>query len=316
MKEAERILMIFLRLQAGEYLSKSQLAREFGVSTKTIQRDFSFLENFIESQSYFSGELIYNHSNHKRQLKKASQFNKKEILVISKILLENRALNKEENNALLDGLLALLSKSDQKEIEQIIASEKLNYAPLQDQQHRIDKVWIFSEYIRQEQMIEFDYASPYSKKVKKHTVLLSSLYYDDHYFYLKGFDMEKEKYLDFRLDRVQSWQNSDVDKPKIDYRHRYKDGEHRNLKVDAFSGKPMTFTINYTIDKNIILDKFPNAKVVKEDDKGYEIVIESQNTLGLKRYIISQLDVLTVLSPQSFVDEIKDMLEKMQKNYD
>ncbi|WP_341829386.1 HTH domain-containing protein [Streptococcus suis] len=39
---AKRLLTIFLRLQAGEYVTKAELAEEYEVSEKTIQRDFSF----------------------------------------------------------------------------------------------------------------------------------------------------------------------------------------------------------------------------------------------------------------------------------
>lgn len=48
-------------------------------------------------------------------------------------------MNKEENQSLIDSLLALISKVEQKEVYQIIASELLNYAPLSDTQNRIDK---------------------------------------------------------------------------------------------------------------------------------------------------------------------------------
>lgn len=315
MKESERILTTFIRLYFGEYLTKQQLMDDYGASAKSIQRDLSFLKDFFSTQDYIIGELEYNHSTRQNHLNRKSRFNKQEILVISKILLENRAFNKDENNSLLEGLLALLSKNDQKEIERIIASEKLNYAPLTDQQERIEKVWIFSEFIRKEQMVEFNYLAPYRKVEKKHDALVVALYYDDHYFYLKAYDIESQEYRDFRLDRVISWRASKAEKPKIEYRDKYKDGEHRNFKVDAFSGKPITFKIRYTNDPNIILDKFPKAKVIKTEEKSCEILIESQNTLGLKRYIISQLDGLTVLTPQSFADEIKETLEKMLKNY-
>jgi hypothetical protein len=49
-------------------------------------------------------------------------------------------LNKEENQSLIDSLLALISKEEQKEVYQIIASELLNYSPLSDTQNRIDKI--------------------------------------------------------------------------------------------------------------------------------------------------------------------------------
>ena len=44
-------------------------------------------------------------------------------------------MNKEENQSLIDSLLALISKEEQKEVYQIIASELLNYSPLSDTQN-------------------------------------------------------------------------------------------------------------------------------------------------------------------------------------
>ena len=130
MNDQERLLTIFLRLQFGTPLVKKQLAQEFKVSEKTIQRDFSLLRDILSSSPDFSGDLLYNRKTNKYCLASKSVFNKKDILVISKILLENRALNKTEIDSLLKNLLALVPRDDQKEIEQIIGSEKLNYIPL------------------------------------------------------------------------------------------------------------------------------------------------------------------------------------------
>lgn len=315
MKEAERLLSIFFRLQSGERLSKSELAREYQVSEKSIQRDFAFLSHFLLSMPDFGEELLYDTKTHQRYLQKTSRFNKKDILVISKILLENRAFNKTENNTLLDGLLEFLNKDDRQAVYEIIASERLNYAELSDATNKIDKIWEFSEFIRQSQMVEFDYTSPYREGVKPHTALFVSLYYDDHYFYLKGFDVDKQKYLDFRLDRIIAWRRSNAKKPIISYRDKFRDGEVRNYKIDAFTGEQISLRIRYRQDPTIILDRFPNSKILNQSGKEVEIQIDTQYTFGLKRYLISQLDNLIVLSPQYLINDIREILEKMQKNY-
>lgn len=80
-------------------------------------------------------------------------------------------MNEEENQSLIDSLLALISKVEQKEVYQIIASELLNYAPLYDTQNRIDKIWEWSELIRKELVLDIRYQSPYNTK-KQHTFLL------------------------------------------------------------------------------------------------------------------------------------------------
>ena len=82
MNDQERILSILLRLQAGARLSKNQLSDEFGVSAKTIQRDFALLGDFIMTQPMIAAELAYDSKHHTRYLKGKSLFNKKDILII------------------------------------------------------------------------------------------------------------------------------------------------------------------------------------------------------------------------------------------
>ena len=82
MNNQECLLTIFLRLQSGAHLSKLRLADEFGVSEKTIHRDFSLLGSFLETQTTLAAELAYDAKYYTRYLKGRSLFNKKDILVI------------------------------------------------------------------------------------------------------------------------------------------------------------------------------------------------------------------------------------------
>lgn len=314
MNDQERLLTIFLRLQAGAHLSKRQLADEFHVSEKTIQRDFGLLGQFLERQPMIAAELAYDSKHHTRYFKGKSLFNKKDILVISKILLENRAFNKGENTTLLDGLLALVSKEEQKEIAAIIGSERLHYAPLSDTQNRIDKIWEWSEFIRKEQVLEIAYQSPYDHQ-KILTIFPVSLYYDVHYFYLVAYHLKYESYMTLRLDRIINWKLSQSKKPAISYGRKFRDGESRSLHVDAFMGNEMTFTLKFRYDPTIITDQFPTAKVVDETSEGTIFECRSQHTSGLKRWLLSQAEGLTVLSPQSLVDEMRELLIDALKNY-
>lgn len=315
MNDQERLLTIFLRLQSGAHLAKKQLADEFGVSEKTIQRDFALLGNFLEIQPTIAAELAYDTKNHTRYFKGKSLFNKKDVLTISKILLENRALNKEENKSLIDSLLALVSKEEQKEISSIIGNELLNYAPLSDTQDRINKIWEWSEAIRQELVLDISYHSPYSTE-KKHTILPVSLYYDTHYFYIVAYNLKHENYMTLKLDRILEWEVSGVKKPDISYGRKFRDGDVRNLHVDAFMGREMTVRVKFYYDPTIVLDQFPTAKILKKESDGAIIEFMSQDTPGLKRWLLSQADALTVLSPPSLVNDMKNFLKNMQKNYE
>ena len=315
MKESERIISIFLRLYFGEEVRKKDLAKEYGVSPKTIQRYFSFYRDYVTNLPFIQGELIYNPKSRGFSFKRASLFNKKEVLVLSKILLESRAFNKQENHALIEGLLGLLKPSDQKEVKRIIEAESTSYIPITDQSDRIDKIWEFSEFIRNDRLIEFDYTSPKREGLKVHHALPLSLYFDDHYYYLIAYDLEKEKQLSFRLDRVKKWKFSYKEKPQLSYRDKQKNLDERNSRVDAFTGTLITFHVHYKYDPSFILDQFPNSTIVKKDENGTEIKIISQDSFGLRRTLISQLDGLEVLSPPSLREDIIEIIENMQKKY-
>lgn len=314
MNDQERLLTIYLRLQRGERLTKQELADDFRVSLKTIQRDFSLLRTCL-TQQLFVKELVYDAKTHQRYLSDHARFDKADILVISKIILENRAFNQSELNDLLDRLLSLLTKEEQKEITAIIASERLNYAPLADQQDRISKIWEWSELVRREQVIQLNYRSPYSDREKEHTVLPTAIYYDNHYFYVVAYHLKHQTYTTFKLDRILAWESSSESKPNISYGRKFRDGDVRNQQVDAFKGRLISVKLAFYGDETIVLDQFPDARLLSKENGRATLAFTSQNTPGLIRWLLSQGSALKILEPSSLVQELKNEIEKMRNNY-
>ena len=314
MKPQERLLTIFLRLQAGERLSKAQLSEEFEIDNRTAQRYISTLKSFLQDQLISNTEIKFDTSDNTYRLIGKTTFNKKDILVISKILLENHALNESELNSLLEDLLSLLSREEKQEIEAIIKNERLNYKSLTNDKDRIDTIWILSEAIRREQMLEIEYKAPL-KDVKSHIIFPVSLYYDAHYFYLVAYHLKHEKYTTFRVDRIETFSKSHIKKPQISYGYKYRDGDVRNQKVDAFEGRKIDVILIYKGNAEIVLDQFPEHKILSENYDEIKVRITSQDTPGLKRWILGQGEAITLLVPTKLIKEIKKSLEKTLKNY-
>lgn len=314
MKPQERLLTIFLLLQAGKRLSKAQISEKFEIDNRTTQRYISTLKSVLQEQHIPNTEIKFDTSDNTYRLIGKTTFNKKDILVISKILLENRALNKSELKSLLEGLLSLLSREEQKEIEAITGSESFNYKSLTNDKDRIDTIWILSESIRRAQMLEIKYKAPL-KDVKSHIIFPVSLYYDAHYFYLVAYHLKHEKYTTFRVDRIETLSESDMKKPVISHKDKYKDGDVRNQKVDAFEGKEIDVTLIYKGNVEIVLDQFPEHEILSENYDEIKVKIISQNTPGLKRWILGQAEAVTLLSPPELIEEIQESLEKTLKNY-
>lgn len=314
MKPQERLLEIFLRLQAGERLSKAQLSEKYEIDNRTAQRYISTLKSFLQDHLISNTEIRFDTSDNTYRLIAKTTFNKKDILVISKILLENHALNKSELNSLLDGLLSLLSREEKKEIEAIIGSERFNYKSLTNDKDRIETIWILSEAIRREQMLEIEYKVPL-KDVKSHIIFPVSLYYDAHYFYLVAYHLKHEKHTTYRVDRIETLSKSDKKKPVISHKDKYKDGEVRNQKVDAFEGTKIYVTLIYKGNSEIVLDQFPEHEILSENYDEIKVKITSQDTPGLKRWILGQGEAVTLLDPPELIEEIQNSLEKTLKIY-
>lgn len=315
MNDQFRVLDMMLRLQAGARLGKQELSKEYGVSPKTVQRDFARLAEFLESSADQFGRLLYDGKTKTRSLERKTRFHKQDILIIAKIILEARALNRDENKNLLDGLLELVPSHEAEEIRQIIASEWFNYAPVTDQQDRIAKIWQLSEAIRKERVLEVTYTSPYTGVTKSYAAFPVSLFFDNHYFYLVAYHLGHEDYFTLKIDRMEQIQESAAPKPNISYGQRFRDGDVRRYQVDAMQGREIQVEVTYDSDPTIVLDQFPDAKLLSQEGKEFKIRFTAQDTKGLERWIFGQGEHLQVQSPVSLVKRVQAHYQEMAKRY-
>ena len=53
--KAERVLSIYSRLKEGQTINKEVESSKYGVAQRTIQRDISDIQCFLQTQSYDTG---------------------------------------------------------------------------------------------------------------------------------------------------------------------------------------------------------------------------------------------------------------------
>ena len=97
-----RILKIMKRLNQKEIVNRSDLANEFKVDKKTIQRDIATLRNYFFEEG--ESDIKYSSSKKGYYLEKNDKiaFTNEELLAISKIILESRAFNLQYKMFLLN----------------------------------------------------------------------------------------------------------------------------------------------------------------------------------------------------------------------
>ena len=108
--KSNRALSIYSRLMNGRVINKSEEAKRFGVTEKSIQRDIEGIRTFLDNQAATDGipnNLIYDYKLKAYRIEQSDEvkLTNDEILAICKILLTSRAFSKKEINSMLDKLV-------------------------------------------------------------------------------------------------------------------------------------------------------------------------------------------------------------------
>ncbi|AXI26609.1 WYL domain-containing protein [Gemella sp. ND 6198] len=294
-----RVLDIFDRLKNNESLTKKSLAQEYRVSEKTIQRDIEEVRQYIFDKKERYGDVSINYSRAKEiyEIKDdiSKNLNEKEILAVSKIILESRAFNNSELKLLYDKLIAQLPKILQKNAKSILDNEVYHYVQPQHGKKLLDLIYDLSVVIRDSKVIKFNYTRMDGKKTKKE-MLPVAIMFSEYYFYLIAFDKKDEEKIPiiFRIDRMSEIKYTD-ESFYIPYRDKFEDGEFRKRIQFMYTGKLKKVKFKFS-GKSLesILDRLPTAKVLKSENGIHIIEAESYGN-GINMWLNSQGEDVEIL---------------------
>ena len=151
-----------------------------------------------------------------------------EVLTISKVLLESRAMTKNELEKVINHLLDELSFDSSKIIRKLLANELICYYPLKHQEKLLKLISNFTHYITKQIVLNFDYQKNRGEIVTREGLPVS-LFFSEYYFYVLLYNPTYQKYLYYRLDRFIKIKETNK-KIKIPYKDRLEDSQLRKKK--------------------------------------------------------------------------------------
>ena len=160
----DRILSLYSMLNNGEVVDKQQMANEYGVATRTIQRDLNDIRAFFFDNTLGidqGKEIVYDRSGGGYRMvdSKGEKLTKGEILAVCKILLESRSLVKQEMLPIIDKLVRCCTlPKNQKQVTELINNEKFHYIEPRHGVKFTDKLWELGTAIREQRVIEIEYS--------------------------------------------------------------------------------------------------------------------------------------------------------------
>ena len=276
----QRVIRLFSLLAEGRTFTRQEAAQEFGVSVRSIHRDLEELRAFFDEHKTEDGlqqQLVFDKAKGGYTLVPPLRnlLTNEEVFAVLKILLESRALVKEELEPIIKKLIdCCVPRPNQEFVRRMIGSERLHYVELQHHKKILQPIWNLASAVKQRLITKIDYTKKSGEKVSRR-VRPVGIMFNDFYFYLIAFIIsdnkdkqdEKNKYpAIYRIDRLDDYQ--------VTRQHfteetcHFDEGEFRRRVQFMFGGKLRRVKYsckNEALEAN--LDKLPTAKVIKKGKK-------------------------------------------------
>jgi predicted DNA-binding transcriptional regulator YafY len=293
MDKAFRLLQMHERLSRGDSIVKANALTEFGVPDKTFQRDIDSLRLYYAEHS--GGDLVYDRKSNRYYLtSQPDKLTKREVFAVCKVLIESRAFNKAEFNAIIAKLLQQCEAAEGKAVKSLIANEQLNYLPLQHGKPLVDKLWELAGYVTEQCVIKFYYRR-LDGTIRNHEVKPAGIMFSEFYFYLIGYMADGSKPFPtvFRVDRMSSVERQG-ERFSVAHTERFSEAEFRKRVQFMYGGELRTVRFRYRGNLEAVLDRLPTARIEQQTDDDATIRAESFG-IGIDMWLRSQGDKVEVL---------------------
>ena len=295
--KSARLLEIYSRLSEGAVLKKSELAQDFHVTQRSIQRDIEDLRCFF-AERHLEQDVIYDTKLRGYRLIQATPkgLSNSEILAVCKILLESRSMRKDEMLPILDKLICCaVPESSQKAVKALIANEELHYVEPHHNRPILDGLWEIGQAIKNQQIIEIEYERMKEPRLVRRRVQPVGIMFSEYYFYLTAFLEDKTDFENpddlfptiYRIDRIYSFKVLD-EHFRIPYTSRFEEGEFRKRIQFMYGGKLERVKFRYSGPSiEAVLDRLPTARILSQDENGWTVEAEAFGK-GIEMWLRSQ----------------------------
>lgn len=302
-----RLLNIYERLKKGQLLNKEQLAADFEVSPKSIQRDIEDLRAYAEEENP-TAQIVFDRAKNGYYLKNDSQnrLRNPEILSLSKILLESRAFPKDEMCAMLDKLIDFcVPEQDKAAVRKLITNERHNYIPPHHGIGLTDRLWEISRAVSEQKLMRITYTKLKDRQTVSRTLQPVGIMFSEFYFYLLAFIVDEQTHqpidgIDdlyptiYRIDRIADFKILN-ETFRVAYADRFQEGEFRKRVQFMFGGKLQTVKFLYKgLSLESVLDRLPTAHAEPHPDGTCTVTAEVFGS-GIEMWLRSQGENVQVL---------------------
>ena len=318
-----RLLDIFTQLLEGKPFKISELVDKKYGTEDTIRKDKDSIRDFLAEKDLdrgLFGQMAYQHGVG-FYLDRSFTLTDDERIAMIKVLLSSRALHREEMLLIIDKLIK--QSSEPKRLETMVKSEKFAYMGVPKCVDMLERIQLIQYATEHQIPVSFTYQKNF--QTFEYNRIPLGVVFIDIYFYMISSSHTSEDFLDFEHAnkfRINNMSNLRIDEkvsvPRLQYSQFPKLGEFRNQTGRwAFLGKPIELEVECLFDPSYILDRFPDAKIISQDEekKVAKMVIPTNDGYGTKMWILSQSNSMRVNKPNYMRTSIIEILNQIAGLY-
>jgi predicted DNA-binding transcriptional regulator YafY len=304
----DRLLAIVIKLLSHKRLTTTQLAQEFGVSTRTIFRDLQTISlsniPLLSVQGKQGGWEIMPDFLLDRRVLTVDDI----AIMLSAISGVERGISHPALKSTLDKMESLIPPSKKTDIykkKNHIIIDSLPWDMSKSQQKSLDKL---HQAIYDERVISFSYHNLKREKTKR-TVEPMTLLLKGSSWYLFGYCLKKNDYRLFRLSRL-----SDLEIKKETFIRRKR--EVQSLKDDSNRPqKTVKLTLQFKLDAGPAIGDMFNLEKAKYTTDHGTITVAVPEDEWVYSFLLGLGDVIKILAPKRIADIIYTRAKNISKLY-
>ena len=305
-KKTERILDIYFRLSKGMVLNKRELAESYGVNPRSIQRDLDDIRCYFANNGEYGTKLVYDREAKGFRLIRTdiNTLSNSQMLTVCKILIESRALVKEEMEPIIRKLLNnCVPYNEYDRVSQLISNELYHYLEPHHGQKFVEKMWEISSAVYEHKLMRIRYRKLKETDAVMRMIQPVGIMFSEFYFYLCAYISVSEETPNipkrpfptiYRIDRIAEFEILD-EHFNVPYADRFQEGEFRKRIQFMFGGELRRIKFRYKgLSIEAILDRFPTAEIVEHNENGWLISAEVYGD-GVDMWLRSQGDMVEIV---------------------
>lgn len=303
-------------------ISKGELAKEFGVSKKTIARDITNLSTcgfplYEDQDSERENQVFYYFTQGYRLPDYTLSY--EDILnlsLASKLWQESSLVNSENIKNLLRKIDSNLDKSIMKfyrDVQKALISDSTGIVPSSEEMNQNLSQLIKA--ILNYKKVAFDYYSVQNQKHSHKEVSPLSIKYFNHNFYLAGYYKKIDQVIVFAINRIESLVVSDSPQDEVAFDSDvYFNSGFGIYTGDVFNVKLMFYppTADYIAERIW----HPEQKLTLLEDKSIILEMPANSLSEMKKFVLSYGAKVKVLEPEELAELIKYEIKLISEIYE